>query len=318
MALIDELEAKQLRKRDVGARFTKAALDALTCAETPAEFDTAWSRVIENFGSHFDREAAMPQLREMVLELASRGTIVPRIATEGVGPDLLQRVVALRNSIEPESTGPETLRTAVAPVAHPLPEHWCWASLEVLTNPIRRITYGILMPGPEQSRGPLYVKVRNMKNGVIDVPSLPRTTPEIYAKYARAALAKGDLLMSIRGSFGGVALVPDEIDGANITQDSARIAPLEGVDRHYLLLMLRSPLCQRYFLAVAKGAAVQGINIADVRRTPVPLPPLAEQKRIVTRVDSLMKLCDELEPNLRRAEDRASKLVEAVVQELVE
>jgi type I restriction enzyme S subunit len=186
-----------------------------------------------------------------------------------------------------------------------------------VTDPIRVIRYGILMPGPDRKEGPLYVKVKNMKGGRIHVESLQRTTPEIFAKFAGAALEPGDLLMSIRGSYGGVALVPDEIAGANITQDSARIAPMPEVNRLYLLHMLRSPVCQRFFARVAKGAAVQGVNIGDLRRTPIALPPLPEQNRIVAKVEHLMKLCDDLEAKLRLAEDRASKLVEAVVQELV-
>ena len=174
----------------------------------------------------------------------------------------------------------------------------------------------MLMPGPDRPTGPRYVKVRNMKKGIIDVAGLPRTTPEMHAKYAAAALAKGDLLMSIRGSFGGVAVVPDEIDGANITQDSARIAPLDGVDKMFLLHVLRAPISQRYFASVAKGAAVQGVNIGDLRRTAIPLPPLAEQRRIVAKVDALMKLCDELEARLAAKEKAAARLVEVVVREM--
>jgi hypothetical protein len=59
------------------------------------------------------------------------------------------------------------------------------------------------------------------------------------------------------------------------------------------------------------------LSMGNIARFLVPLPPLAEQRRIVAKLDQLMKLCDDLEAKLRRAEDRASKLVEAVVQEVV-
>lgn len=317
MALCADLEARQTKKREIGTRLTKSALEALTTAESPAEFDAAWKRVFENFDVLFCKSTDIAALRAGVLELATRGVIEPQAVAEGTGRSLLQRTVVARNALKPGSTTDDTLATATLPVSHPIPVTWAWASLEALTHPVRLIRYGMLMPGPDRPDGPLYVKVRNMKNGVINVEGLPRTTSAIYDKYAGAALGRGDLLMSIRGSFGGVALVPDEIDGANITQDSARIAPMEGVNRKYLLFVLRSPMCQQYFSSIAKGAAVQGLNIGDIRRTPIPLPPLAEQKRIVETVERFMALCDDLEAKLRRAEDRAAKLVEAAVRELV-
>lgn len=234
-------------------------------------------------------------LRRVVLELAVAGRLVEQRPEDGNGSDLRRRIIGERESLKRASTTDETLLIAGIPSRHSIPVSWCWCSLELLTHPVRLIRYGMLMPGPDQVDGPRYVKVRNMKGGQIDVANLPRTTQAIYAKYAAAALARGDLLMSIRGSFGGIALVPDEVEGANITQDSARIAPMNGVERGFLLLVLRSPLCQFYFQAVAKGAAVQGLNIGDIRRTPIPLAPLPEQKRIVAKVDQLMGLIDELE-----------------------
>lgn len=316
LTLCDELEARQSKKREIGARLTRAALDSFVTADSKEDLTTAWTRVERHLPSLFDHSGKIPAFRATVLEFASLGLLVPQARSESATDDLLKRVLTTRNAIRPGSTTEEDLIPSPPPVPHPIPATWRMAALEALTHPVRIIRYGMLMPGEDHPGGPRYVKVRNMKNGVIDVAGLPRTTPEIYAKYAGAALAKGDLLMSIRGSFGGVAVVPDEIEGANITQDSARIAPL-SVDRDYLLHVLRSPMCQRYFAAIAKGAAVQGINIGDIRRTPIPLPPLEEQRRIVAKVEHLLSLCDALEASLRRAEDRASRYAEAVVRELV-
>lgn len=70
-------------------------------------------------------------------------------------------------------------------------------------------------------------------------------------------------------------------------------------------------------LSVAKSQAYDGINLADLHRLPIAVPPLAERKRILAEVEHLMRPCDDLEAKLRRADGRASKLVEAVVQEMV-
>lgn len=84
-----------------------------------------------------------------------------------------------------------------------------------------------------------------------------------------------------------------------------------------MCLCVASPRAQRWFSSVTKGIAYEGINIGDLKRLPLPVPPIEEQRRLVGKIEQLMTLCDDLEACLRRAEDRAAKLVEAAVQELV-
>ncbi len=83
------------------------------------------------------------------------------------------------------------------------------------------------------------------------------------------------------------------------------------------MFVLMSPWFQAVLGEKATGMTATGIKASKLRQLAVPLAPLAEQKRIVAKVEHLMKLCDDLESKLRRAEDRASKLVEAVVQRVV-
>jgi type I restriction enzyme S subunit len=86
----------------------------------------------------------------------------------------------------------------------------------------------------------------------------------------------------------------------------------------YIALAINCGESRRYIDRCLKTTAGQvGISGRQLKRTPVPIPPLAEQKRIVAKVEQLMKLCDALEAALRRSEDRAAKLAEAMVQEMV-
>ncbi len=203
-----------------------------------------------------------------------------------------------------------------------LPAGWCVASLEQLTSAARPICYGILMPKDNLADGVPYVKVKDMRGDRIDVDALHKTAPEIAAAYARAALKPGDVLLAIRGTYGRVAEVPPELDGANITQDTARLAVSEHVRANYVAAHLRSPDSQQYFRRVARGVAVKGVNIADVRLTPIMLPPLAEQEQIVAEVERRLSVIAELESvieaNLRRADRvRQSVLLEAFAGRLV-
>lgn len=236
----------------------------------------------------------LDQLRQSVLAAAFRGDLTA--AWREAHPDfepaavLLERIRAERRrrlkEVNPKKKYEPPAQVDVEAEGLPgLPAGWEWATLEELTDSTRLIQYGILKPCLDFPGGIPYVKVRDMKGEVIDVGGLHRTSPETHAQYSRSALGRGDLLLSIRGCDGGVALVPDKLVGANITQDSARIAPLPGVDRHFLRANLRSPACQAYFNEVAKGKAVRGVNIGDLRPTRVPFAALAEQVEVVRRVE---------------------------------
>jgi len=96
-----------------------------------------------------------------------------------------------------------------------LPAGWVAASLEQMTMGDRVICYGILMPKEHVPDGVLYVKVKDMKGDKVNVAGLQRTAPVIAAKYERASLRAGDLLLSIRGTYGRVAEVPPELDGVS-------------------------------------------------------------------------------------------------------
>jgi len=131
------------------------------------------------------------------------------------------------------------------------------------------ICYGILMPGKHVPDGVPVVKVRDYERHQIDSSVLLRTSEEIDRQYARSRLRGGDILVSIRGTTGRVAVAPDGLGGANITQDSARVrVPPEH--RQYVYHMLRSPFVQRQIESHTIGQAVQGINIASVRKLEIP------------------------------------------------
>ena len=84
--------------------------------------------------------------------------------------------------------------------------------------------------------------------------------------------------MSIRGHVGRASVVPEELSGANITQDTARLALL-GLDPHFALRCLTTAGVQQYMARRTKGAAVKGINLGDLKKMPLPVPPLEEQKK---------------------------------------
>ncbi len=170
-----------------------------------------------------------------------------------------------------------------------LPAQWALTPLKHLVDPRRPVMYGIVLPGPDVDDGVLIVKGGDVKPGRLSPGSLCRTTREIEAGYARSRLRGGDLVIAIRGGIGDVEIIPPEIEGANLTQDAARIAPRRGVLNHWLRYALQAPSVFAPLAAGANGAAVRGINIFDLDRVLIPTPTEAEQISIAERLSAKEK-----------------------------
>jgi restriction endonuclease S subunit len=248
--------------------------------------------------------ALLEKLKRAILAAAFRGDLTKDWRAAPARPDvepgsvLLSRIRADRRhrwECGLREKGKDPVRMIYQPPADvdasalpELPAGWTWTSLEAITDPHRVIRYGILMPGDDVPGGVPYVKVRNIKQDRVLVDDVLHTTKEMHAKFKGAELAARDLLVTIRGTWGRVAPVPLELVGGNITQDTARIAPLNIVSPEYLAHALRAPWSQKFLDRVAKGMAVKGVNISDLRCTPLPVRPLAEQTRIAESIESAL------------------------------
>lgn len=153
----------------------------------------------------------------------------------------------------------------------------------------RKITYGILKPGPDIADGIPYVRVVDIQNSMIDVENLKRTSVEISREYRRSTLKAGDLLISIRGHVGRMAIAPIECAGANITQDTARLA-VDGADTEFVKAQLETKAAQDWMARRTKGAAVKGINLGDLKLFPLLLPPLDAQREFSRRIERLRRM----------------------------
>ena len=166
-----------------------------------------------------------------------------------------------------------------------VPVHWEVKKLHQATNPDRPVRYGIVLPGPNVDEGVYIVKGGNCESGRLRAEHLARTTVEIEAQYARSRLVGQDIVFAIRGGVGAAELLPDELAGANLTQDAARIAAGEGVHPGWLLYAVRAPVFHEHVQSRVVGATVRGINIRDLKRIEVVVPPPDEQTAIVEHLD---------------------------------
>jgi type I restriction enzyme S subunit len=182
--------------------------------------------------------------------------------------------------------------------------------LEELVQPDRGITYGIVQAGPHIPDGVPYIKTGDIIDGVICANELSRTAREIAKSYQRSEVKFGDLVMSIRATVGTIAVLPETLDGANLTQGTARIAPGPKVDKLFLLWQIRMPEAQRWISQQIKGTTFLEITLGRLREMPIFVPPLPLQRKFAALVERVERLRAVQREALRQAEHLFSSLLD--------
>lgn len=193
-----------------------------------------------------------------------------------------------------------------------IPENWKWFTADEIRAEGAEIVYGIVQPGPKLDEGVPYVRGMDIVDGKIMVNQLMKTSEEIAKKYERAALIEGDILLGIIRNT-KIATVPRSINGANITQGTARIRPSKFLTGNYLNIVFSSPLIQNWLHSNYRGIDMPGLNLKDVRKTPIPMCSVKEQAEIVSRVESLFAKADVIETKYNTLKAQIDSLPQAIL-----
>lgn len=162
--------------------------------------------------------------------------------------------------------------------------------LKDVVKPDKIITYGIVQAGPDVREGIPYIKSGDIKDGIILKDQLSKTSIEIAKKYERSKCSTGDLIMSIRATVGAVAILPPELDGANLTQGTARISPDETkINRDFLFNLLSSKGGQALVKAHQKGSTFKEITLAKLREVEIAVPPMSLQEKFAIFYSKIKK-----------------------------
>jgi type I restriction enzyme, S subunit len=194
--------------------------------------------------------------------------------------------------------------------------------LKRFVDPARPITYGIVQAGPDSPGGVPYIRPVDMDghNGIPDPAVLRTTSPEIAAVYRRSMVRRGDIVVSIGPSFGKTLLVDDvRLDGANLTQGTARVAPKVGVDAGFLRWALQSGEALAHWEASVGGATFRALNLGPLAATPVPRVPLVLQRAIADFLDTetarIDALIEKKQLLARRLAERRTALIDQLFEQ---
>ena len=176
---------------------------------------------------------------------------------------------------------------------------WKVEPLERLIETGRAISYGIVQPGAPTSDGVPIVRVTDIRDGRISSDNPLRVSRDIEAAYTRTRLRGGELLLTLVGTVGEAAVVPDSLAGWNTARAVAVIPVRADIGSYWVKLALRAPTV-RHIIDSRLNTTVQAtLNLRDVAQLPIVLPPEHERKAIA---HILGTLDDKIELNRRMSE----------------
>lgn len=317
MRLCDALEAKGQLEAAQHAQLVSTLLGTLTASTTPEEVADNWQRVAQHFDLLLDRPEAIDALEQTLLQLAVRGLLVPQDPTDEPASALLQRIRAEKDRLI--ATGQIKRDKPLPPITDEekpfeLPLGWEWVRLGNIfdggsgTTPLRART-DFFTDGTE-----MWVKTTDLTNGLVT------TCEELITKAAVAEnrlkyFSAGTVCVAMYGGAGTIGKSGVLGVASTINQSVFALPPVAGIDSEFLHTYVITVRSQ--WMSFAGGLRKDpNINGQIIKKMVMPVPPLPEQSRIVTRVTALRRLCADLRQRLAERQAVQARLAEALVQEI--
>lgn len=317
MRLCDALEAKGQLEAAQHAQLVSTLLGTLTASTTPDELAAHWQRVAQHFDLLLDRPEAIDALEQTLLQLAVRGVLVPQDPTDEPASALLQKIRAEKDRLI--ATGQIKQGKPLPPITDEekpfeLPVGWEWVRFgeyffELCTGPFGSVIHkedyvedGIPLINPS-----------HMIGGRISHDPSVSVSQEMSKQLGAYRLTVGDVVLARRGEVGRYALVTEAEDGWLCGTGSFFVKLQESCNREFFGLVLEDPDLRRHLQGESVGSTMVNLNQRILLETPMALPPLAEQSRIVTRVTALRRLCADLRQRLAERQSVQARLAEALV-----
>ena len=222
-------------------------------------------------------------LKQKILDLAIHGKLVPQDPNDEPATELLEKTWKKKN---------ENLNSnqVINAAPYQLPEGWAWTLLESYTL---SITDGDHQAPPKSETGIPFLVISDVAKGKIDFSHARFVTQSYYDGITPNRKAQqGDILFTVTGSYGIVVMVNTNRKFC-FQRHIGLIKP--AVYGEFLYYILQSSYVKNYCDKKATGTAQKTVGLETLRNMPVPIPPLAEQKRIVSRIKELFSVIDNIE-----------------------
>jgi type I restriction enzyme, S subunit len=273
---------------------------------------------LEQFARLAEAPNGIPKLRELVLQLAVRGKLVPQDPNDEPSSVLVARIRSEKERLSSSRSARRRKGYSTAGPLEPfeLPALWCWLQLDAVAH----IQTGKRMKGGARSEGVISLGGEHLRpDGTVNY-SVPRYVSEdFYQEMQTGQVQLLDTLMVKDGATTGKTALVEEMpeDGRAAVNEHVFILRRFGEMNPRALFLFVRALSAEHIAAQSQGI-IGGIGMGVACSMPFPIPPLAEQKRIVAKVDELMALCDELESKQQAVRTKQIALNRASLHALAE
>jgi len=263
----------------------------------------------------YERVADVPdavvKLRQLVVDLAVQGKLVPQLSGEEPANDLLCRIASVQNLETSDAKQEKAIPTLRMPV------RWAATTIGNYARGVFTGPFGTMLQQSDYVFGgvPL-VNPSHMKGDRIVPEAKVSVSQQTAARLASYALQSGDIVMARRGEVGRAALVEPSQAGWLCGTGSFFLRFSAEVNRAFFLLQLKAVKVRAFLSGNAVGSTMVNLNHGILARTPLLIPPREEQDRILAKVDELMALCDQLEAARTERETARDRLAAASLARL--
>ncbi|ARE85375.1 type-1 restriction enzyme EcoKI specificity protein [Roseovarius mucosus] len=314
MALCDRLEAARAGREGVRDRLTAATLARLTAAETDAEtFPTHVRFALQSLPTLTTRPDQIKTLRQTILNLAVRGKLVAQDPTDEPAAELLKRIEKERAARL--AGGRAQLMNELEAVAEHeqdfyLPKEWRWTRL----GTVIKLWNGFAFKSADfKTTGIPVIRIGDLSDGEVKLSSSVHVSSDVAASVSDEVWIPEDaLLLAMSGATTGKTAFNRTGKKLLLNQRVGRIDCF-SMNVNFIRFFFETIIARN--LSISLGTAIPNLSTKQIYETAIPLPPLAEQHRIVARVDALMALCDQLEASLTAATTTRSRLLESLLHE---
>jgi type I restriction enzyme S subunit len=313
MAVCDQLEQQQADAVQAHDTLVKVLLDTLTQAENADDFQQNWQRLAAHFDTLFATESSIDQLKQTLLQLAVMGKLVPQDPNDEPASSLLEKIaeekarLAKEGKIKKQKPLPK-----VTDEEKPfeLPDKWIFCRLQEIVTILGDGLHGT--PRYDSSGEHYFVNGNNLNDGVITIkPETKKVSAEEYEKHKKD-LNDRTVLVSINGTLGKIAFYNNEPVMLGKSACYFNLSP--DISKMFIKRLVESPQFMKYAVSNATGSTIKNLGLKAMNSFSIALPPLAEQHRIVKKVDELMAFCDKLKARLNQAQILQQKLADTVVE----
>ena len=253
-------------------------------------YEQAWNQ-LEAYNKRFPAD-----MQKAILQWAIQGKLVEQRPEEGTGEELYRQIQAEKARLV--KAGKIRKEKPLAEIAEDelpfeIPENWKWVKLGSVASVLggKRIPAGRRLTA--ENTGHIYIRISDMKNASVKTDGLLYVPEDIYPSISRYIIKKEDIYITVAGTIGSVGTIPAELDGSNLTENADRIV-FSLIDQSWFVKCLQSSLVQNQIADATTKVGQPKLAIKRIQELRIPLPPLAEQKRIVAKIEELLPLCDAL------------------------